>query len=73
MNLRPSGYEPDKSGDFLRCLFVGAMMALRPIYFATRRHKFAKETSIYAKTPKTIYAGSIFSICALVAVQEATE
>ena len=28
LNLRPSGYEPDKSGGFLRCLFVGAMVAL---------------------------------------------
>ena len=28
LNLRPSGYEPDKSGRFLRYLFVGAMVAL---------------------------------------------
>ena len=33
LNLRPSGYEPDKSGGFLRFLFIGAMMALWPIYF----------------------------------------
>jgi hypothetical protein len=33
LNLRPSGYEPYKSASFLRCLLVGAMVALWPIYF----------------------------------------
>jgi len=28
LNLRPSGYEPEKSGCILRYLFVGAMVAL---------------------------------------------
>ena len=35
LNLRPSGYEPDKGGGFLPCLFVRAMMALCPIYFGS--------------------------------------
>ena len=46
LNLRPSGYEPDKSGGFLHYSFVGAMVALKPIYFATRHHKIAKDFDI---------------------------